>query len=174
MMKKLTVAIIVIAVASLSVAGCAAPTSTPSPSPSEATTQHNASLEAYMAELQKVAAENFTVNAWTVSWINDTAANLEYSAQNKTTNATVNTTSEVMYFTSTDVATDYLNSLNKTNYSIPGTVYLSGDAYQRATGHAPAVYAAYQRTTGDPLHNLVIDTIEQYDNIVWVGTSMLV
>ncbi|MGZ4903037.1 MAG: hypothetical protein ACXV45_08715 [Halobacteriota archaeon] len=182
MMRKIIVAIVVIAIASLSVAGCTSPMSTPSPSPSQATstaqaqqnTSHNPTLARYITALEQVARENFTVNAWNVSWNNSTAVEYQYTAQNKTTNATVNQKVEVMYFTSTDDATSYFASLNKTGYALVRTVYPSDGAYVRATGSVPTIYYAYQRATGELLQGITVDRIAQLDNIVWVSTSTLV
>ncbi len=179
-MRKFIVAIIVITIACLSIAGCAAPTTTPSPSPATGTAQaqqntsHNPTLERYLTALEQTTRENYTVKAWQVNWINSTAANLQYTAQNKTTNATVDQNVEVTYFTTTDDATSYFNSLNRTGYALVRTVYPSNGAYVRATGSVPAVYYAYQRATGELLSGITVDRIAQLDNIVWVSTSTLV
>jgi hypothetical protein len=181
-MRKLIVAVMVIAIACLSVAGCTSPTSSPSPSPSQATstaqaqqnTSHNPTLERYLTALEQVERENFTVKAWNVSWNNSTAVAYQETAQNKTTNATVSQKVEVLYFISTDEATSYFNSLNKTGYALVRTVYPSNGAYVRATGSAPTLYYAYQRATGEPLRDLTVDRIAQLDNILWISTATFV
>ncbi len=180
-MRKFIVAIIVITIACLSIAGCAAPTTTPSPSPATGTAQaqqntsHNPTLERYLTALEQTTRENYPVKAWQVNWINSTAANLQYTAQNTTTNATVDQNVEVTYFTTTDDATSYFNSLNRTDYALARTVYPPDGAYVRATGSVPTVYYAYQRAnTGELLSGITVYRIAQLDNIVWEQTSTLV
>lgn len=175
MLKKATVAVILITIVALAIAGCTSSTNNPSPSTSQATTLHDAALENYLNALQQTEQQNYTIKAWNVSWKNSTTADLEFTAQKQTTlsNTSIETTVELIHFASPDAATDYINSLNKTGYSLASTVYEQGGAYERARGHAPSVFKEYQRNNGESFFSVSVDKIAQYDDIVWVSTSKL-
>ncbi|MGZ4947208.1 MAG: hypothetical protein ACXV5N_12635 [Halobacteriota archaeon] len=171
MIKKL-IALIVLITLTLGVAGCTSPSNTGSPSSSE-TAQHNASLERLISTYQQVLQENYTVKAYEVTWKNSTTADIDYSVQNKTTNTTTAGTEEFIMFTSTDAATGYVNS-QKTGYTLASTVFTPGGAYQRANGHAPAIYKYYAKHTGESLLNLTTYEIYQFDNVVIIGNAKLI
>ncbi len=174
MLKKATVAVILIIIVALAIAGCTIPTNNPSPSASQATL-HDVALENYLTALQQIEQQNYTIKAWNVSWKNSTTADLEFTAQNQTTvsNATIYTKVELIHFASPDAATDYVNSLNKTGYSLENTTYQQGGAYERARGHAPSIFKEYQTNSGESFFRVSVDKIAQYDDIVVVSTSKL-
>lgn len=173
MLKKATVAVILITIVALAIAGCTSSTN-PSPSASQAPL-HDVALENYLTALQQLEQQNYTIKAWNVSWKNSTTADLEFTAQNQTisSNVTINTKVELIHFASPDAATDYVNSLNKTGYSLENTTYQQGGAYERARGHTPSIFKEYQTNSGESFFSVSVDKIAQYDDIVVVSTSKL-
>ena len=124
------IAVLFVVGASVLVAGCSPsdfnPTSTPSAMPSTAT--HNATLEKYLADNKNVsyADKNLSYKAWEVTWINSTSARLEDTWLNKSLNATYNEVATYTIFPTTQDATNYLNTLNKTAYSLASGFILEG------------------------------------------------
>jgi len=110
---------------------------------------------------------------WDVAWINSTSVRLENTALNKSTNTTVNRVETIIVFPTTQDATNYLNALNKTAYSLASTQYISGGAYQKAIGHAPQIYKDYVWNEGNPFNisEYKNHDISQLDNIVFITTS---
>ncbi len=175
MPKKATVSVILITIVALATTGCMSPTNNPSASTSQATALHDAALENYLNALQQIEQQSYTIKAWNVSWKNSTAAELEFTAQKQTplSNTSINTTVELIHFASPDAATDYINSLNKTDYSLASTVYEQGGAYEHARGHAPSVVKEYEKSNGESFFSVSVDKIAQYDDIVLVSTSTI-
>ncbi len=174
MKKKLTVAVIAIVTASLWVCGCTSPLGSPSASPSasEATTQHNATLDSYLNFYKQNITANSTITAWEVTWKNNTAATVEYSYINKTTNASnvsITGTEDFTIFTSTGAATAYFNSINKTGYSLYSTMYERGGAYESYFGHPPSVFKDYRKTYDQSMDSATRSDIGQLDNIVVIA-----
>ena len=172
-MKKIailgTIALVICAIA---VAGCTSSTS--SNQATSATTQPNAFLEQYLSAYKNglYSDSNQTVQAWELNWINSTSARVQCTVLNKTTNAIVNADETFMVFPTTQDATNYVNAMNLTAYSLAKTVY-TGGAYQIATGHAPQVYKVYQYNEGNALDISAyqLHEIQQADNIVFVATA---
>ncbi len=175
MLRNATTVIICTTVAAIVIAGCTSPLTNPSPSASKATSLHDAALENYLSALQQVEQQNYTIKAWNVSWTNSTTAELEFIAQKQTevSNTSIYTKVELIHFASPDAATDYINSINKTDYSLSSTAYAQGGAYDRARGHAPSIFKEYQRSSDEAFFSVSVDKIAQYDDIVWVSTSRL-
>ncbi len=174
MRLKAAIAVICIVLTALAAGGCTSPLTKPSPSASP-TTLHDAALENYLNALQQVEQQNYTIKAWNVSWKNDTTAELAFIAQKQTSlsNTSISTKVELIHFASPDAATEYINSLNKTGYSLSSTVYQQGGAYDKARGHAPTVFKEYQRNSDEAFFSVSVDKIAQYDDIVWISTSTL-
>ena len=139
---------------------------------SEAT--HNTTLENYLAGAKNVsyADKNLTYKAWEVMWTNSTSVRLEDTFQNKSTNVTFNEVATYTIFPATQAATDYVNAMNKTTYSLASTVNSTATGYQKVTGHLPVVYKAYQWNEGNPLNisEYKAHFIAQFDNLVKIAT----
>jgi hypothetical protein len=77
-----------------------------------------------------------------------------------------------MIFPTTQDATNYLNAMNKTEYSLASTQYgdsPGGLAYLNVTGHAPQIFKAYQQNVAYSEAKEIL----QADNIVYLGTNKL-
>jgi hypothetical protein len=168
------IAVLLLVVASLLVSGCITNPTTPSATPS--TAAHDAFLENYLAGLKNIsyADKNYTEKAWEVTWINSTAARLEETYLNKSTNTTVNLASTYLIFPTTQDATNYINAMNKTAYSLANTVYSTTRlGYQTITGHAPQTYKYYEWNEGNPFNisEYKQHGIQQFDNMVKISTA---
>jgi hypothetical protein len=169
LIRKLIAIIVLVMVASLSIAGCITNNSNQTPSAtSSAAIQHDAFLETYLAAYKNViyASNSTHVKAWELDWINSTSARLQLTELNKSTNATLAWDAIFKVFPTTQDATNYVNTMNLTAYSLASTEYPSGGAYQNVTGHAPQIYKAYVSNEINRVH-----WIEQLDNIVCVYTT---
>ncbi len=112
-------------------------TSTPSTAES-----HDAFLEKFVYRLHQYTQRNYNLKAWDENWLNSTTVRLLYTVNLKFTNTVVNQNATIMHFKSTDDATAYFNSLNKTGYTLDENIY-HGGIYQDVTGHAPIPYIKY-------------------------------
>jgi hypothetical protein len=183
-LKSITaIAVLLLVVASLLVAGCTTSTTsntnqTPSATPSTAT--HDAFLENFTAAFKNrvYSDKNYSIKAWELTWINSTSARLEMTMKGNTTTSANNTLNMIMTFTAfptSQDATDHLNTMNKTAYSLTSSQCSnssSGGAYQDATGHAPQICKDYERSEGNP--NSVSEYKEyhiyQIDNLIMEAT----
>jgi hypothetical protein len=163
-------------VASLSIAGCTSSTNssqTPSATTSAAT-KHDAFLETYLAAYRNTTyASNSThITAWELDWINGTIAR-QHTVLNKSTNLTRAYDETVMVFPTSQDATNYVNAMNLTAYSLASTEYSSGGAYQNVTGHAPQIYKEYHYNEGNSLDISAyrLHDISQLDNLVSITTG---
>lgn len=172
------ITVLFLVVASLLVSGCTTSTTssanlTPSTTPS--TTTHDAFLENYLAEYKNQTDMNLSVKAWELTWLDSTSARLELTTLNKTTNVTVNAVQTFIVFPMTLDATNYLNAMNKTAFSLTSTGYERGsrETYLKALDHAPQVYKEYVDSEGSPLNlsEYKLHRIEQADNLVIVTTQ---
>ena len=183
-MKKLkpitAIAVLLLVAASLLVSGCTTSnTSTTNQTPSASATSsiaaHNATLENYLATYKNgtYSDKNATVKAYEVTWINSTSARVEQTVLNKTRNVTANVVTTLIIFPTTQAATNYINAMPKTNYSLASTQYPSGGAYQIATGHAPTVYKSYEWNEGNPFNisEYKQHAIQQLDYLVATSTG---
>jgi hypothetical protein len=163
-MKPSTLAVCVTIIAALIIGTCGC-TSSSNTTTSSAATQYNAFLENYLAAYKnEIYSSSTQVQAWEVDWINSTSARVQYTI--KTPNATVNSDETLTVFPTTQDATNYVNAMNLTAYSLAKTVY-SGGAYQNATGHAPQLYKQYQNN----ISFYDVQFITQLDNLVSVQTG---
>ena len=178
--KSITVlAVLLLVVASLVVSGCTTSTTSninQTPNANESSpTAHNATLENYLATYKNgtYSDKNATVKAYEVTWINSTSARVEQTVLNKTRNVTVNVVTTLIIFPTTQAATNYINAMPKTNYSLASTQYPSGGAYQIATGHAPTVYKSYEWNEGNPFNisEYRQHEIQQLDYLVATSTG---
>jgi hypothetical protein len=175
-LKPITPIIVLsLVVASLLVAGCFSTPSDTHQTPSASAATHDAFLENYMAGLKNVsyADKNYTYKAWDVTWINSTAVRLEETYLNKSTNTTANLVATYLIFPTTQDATNYVNAMNKTAYSLANTVYsTTGGGYQQITGHAPQTFKYYEWNEGNPFNisEYKQHGIQQFDNIVKTST----
>ncbi len=179
MIRKLLAIIVLVMVASLSVAGCTTTnntTQTSSAAP-KAATQHDAFLEKYLTTYQNLRYSNSSLDfkAWELTWINSTSARLQETVLAKTTNRTVSYDETFILFPTTLDATNYLNAMNTTAYSLASTEYTGGGAYQGATGHAPQIYKQYVWNEGNPsnISEYEFHMIEQIDTMVAVTTAKI-
>jgi hypothetical protein len=175
MQSKPIAAIIVLSlvVASLLIAGCTTSTTNQSPTPRTAT--HDAFLENYLAVANNTthSDKNQTVKSWEITWINSTSARVELATLNKSENRTWGGETTYIVFPTTQDATNYLNAMNKTSYSLASTEYPSGGNYQKATGHAPQIYKKYDWNEGNLLNisGYKYHQIEQVDNLIAISTT---
>jgi len=178
-LKPITALIVLLlVVASLLVAGCSTTSNTnqtPSASATPSTATHNATLERFLTEYKNrsnILQNDRTFKAWEVTWINSTSARIEYAWQNKTQNNSYSAVDTFTIFPTTQDATQYLNSMNMTVYSLASTQYTFG-AYQIVTGHAPQVYKQYVWNEGNSLDISAFTRHEiiQYGDIVEIYTA---
>ena len=89
----------------------------------------------------------------------------------------MNAVSTYIIFPTTQEATQYLNAMTKTNYSLASTIYTGGTtgAYYNVTGHAPTVYKDYSWNEGNPLNisEYKLHDIQQFDNIIAISTGKI-
>ena len=184
-LQVVSILAIISLIAAVFVAGCTSPTSNTSPTPSGAAGQR-AFLEKYLTAYQDVSKQNATVNAWKVTWVNNSVANLRFilgnTGQNSSegTNANVSTNASIMHFASAQDATSYVNSLNKTGYDLSSTSYDASNAtdvasaYAQAVGHAPTIDKVYEGGgTNESVSSAQYRTIEQVDDLVAIYTITL-
>jgi hypothetical protein len=158
-LKPITAIIVLsLVVASLLVAGCTTSTTnqTPTASTTPSTATHDAFLDKFLGafKTRSEADKNFSTKAWEVTWSSSTSARLEWTVETtSSTNHTANTVMQVTKFSTSQDATNYLNAMNKTDYSLASNICSggsSGGAYQDVTGHAPQICKDYKRSEGDP------------------------
>ena len=183
-MTKTTVKMVlilgVLAVLIVSVAGCTSSSNssqTPS-STTSATTQRNTFLENFLAAYKNetyYSDNNTHVQAWELDWINSTSARVQLTELNKTANLTINVDETLTVFPTTPDATNYVNAMNLTAYSLASTEYTGGGDYVNVTGHAPQVYKGYQYVEGSSLNisEYKLHEIRQLDNLVVVQTGKI-
>jgi hypothetical protein len=119
-----------IVVASFLVAGCTTSTTSNTNqtlSATSSTATHDAFLEKYLAEYKNGydSDKSLTIKAWDLTWINSTSARVEWTTFNKTTNVTLNHVGTLILFPTSQDATNYLNAMNRTSYSLASTTYPS-------------------------------------------------
>lgn len=172
-----TMTVLLVVVASLLVSGCRTTTNNTN-QPSATTAAHDAFLERYIAAYKSNrTADNVSqLKAWEVTWINSTSARVQYSALDKSTNQTGALDETFIVFPSSQDATNYLNTMNLTAYSLASTQYPAGGAYEVATGHGPQTYKEYIWNEGNPLNisEYKVHGIHQLDNIIAITTEKIV
>ncbi|MFZ0925523.1 MAG: hypothetical protein WCE82_00105 [Halobacteriota archaeon] len=182
MTKKLLALILLIVIASLSIAGCTTSTNNTTQAPSatssatNATTQHNALLEKYITAYKTEQYSNSSqrITAWELVWSNSTSAHVVWTAVIRQTNRTETVTLDRTFivFPTTQDATNYVDTLNLTAYTLVSTNPQDAAVYQNVTGHAPQIYKEYVWTEGSLLNISLyrVHRIEQADNIVGAET----
>lgn len=183
MKKKLLALIVLVVIASLSIAGCTTGTNntttqTPSATSSttSAATQHNAVLEKYITAYKTEQYSNSSqrITAWELVWSNSTSAHVVWTAVIRQTNRTETVTLDRAFivFPTTQDATNYVDALNLTAYTLVSTNPQDAAVYQNVTGHAPQIYKEYVWTEGSLLNISLyrVHRIEQADNIVGAET----
>ena len=171
------ITVLLLVVASLFVAGCTTNPTNQTTSTTPSTAKHNALLEKYLAAYKNSTSsdKNLNFTAWEVAWINSSSARIQETSTNMTTNATWSYDHTVIVFPTSQDATNYINAMNLTNYSLSSTVYpSSGGAYRNVTGHAPMVYKYYEWHEGN-LFNISEfrdHNISQLDNIIIIDTGI--
>jgi outer membrane murein-binding lipoprotein Lpp len=177
------ITVLSLVVASLLVAGCTTSTTSNTNQTSSATSStatHDALLEKLLAEYKNQEDKNssLSMKAWEVEWINSTSARLQETAVVKPSNTTISYDITYMVFPTSQDATQYLNAMNKTAYSLATTLYRDSPtalAYQNATGHAPQIFKKYQWNERNSLNisEFKLHEILQADNIVVVDTAKI-
>jgi len=176
MQFKAITAIIVLflVVASLSLAGCINTTNKNNQTPTAAT-QHDAFLEKFLTAVHYTLYLNssLSMKAWQLTWINSTSARLQSTATDKTTNLTWARDGTYVIFPTTQDATNYLNAMNLTAYSLASTRYGSEGPYIDVAGHPPQIFISYTSYEGNPsnISEYKYYQIAQSDNIVLVETA---
>ena len=175
-LKPITaIAVLFLVLASLLVSGCITNNTNQTPSATPSTATHDAFLEKYLAAFKNNFTSRGSLNfkVWELTWTNSTSARLQYTYLNTTTNVTWSYDDTLMVFPTSQDATNYLNSMNKTAYSLASTKYTSGGAYQNVTGHVPEIYKYYAWNEGNPFNisEYKGHGIEQLDNIIWISTG---
>ena len=101
------------------------------------------------------------------------SAKLLFTYQNQSTNITWASDATWIVFPTTQDATNYLNAMNKTNYSLASTQYVTGGAYYNVTGHDPQIYKRYAWNEGNPLDISAYrgHIITQLDNLISIDTA---
>ncbi len=185
MIKQWLAIISLVMIALLSVAGCRSPTTNTGTSPSPSS---SAPLDSQLAQYMEVFNQTFkeshptNFTAYRVMWNNSTAVQIQdaftyHPPNSNTTNMTYNETATIIKFSSVDDASKYVNS-HTSGYRLTSATYHQNGSYQRVTGHAPTVYAAYDTGTGvagpsryDAGSELAESGryIHQLDEYVWVG-----
>jgi len=182
-LKPITAIVVLsLVVASLLVAGCTtSTTSNTSPTPTPSTITHDAFLEKFVTAFKAswYADKNYSTDAWEVTWINGTSARVELTAKPNTT-ATTQKANFVMTFTAfptTQEATNHLNAMNKTGYSLESSKCgnaTSGApaAYRNVTGQAPQTCKDYERSEGASSSlDYRMYYIDQFDNLIMEATG---
>jgi hypothetical protein len=156
----------------LSVAGCSTNTNSPSVSPSTEP-GHDVVLNAMVQAIHDTRfSGNVTLVDWKVTWPNDTTAIFNSSVKGE--NSTLVRNGTLMRLPSNDDATEFVGDYNITGFSLISANSTAGGAYEKAyenaTGHPPAVFRFYQKSTTTAAGPGVIDII-QLDNYVEVISS---
>ena len=181
-MRSIKIAVLLLVVAALLVAGCTTSTTnttnqTPRASATPSTSTHDAFLEKMLAEAETNthSSKDMELKAWELTWINDTSARVQYTALNKSINTTYAADVTYIVFPTSQDATQYLNAMNKTEYSLASSIYPSVGAYKNATGHAPKIYKQYEWSEGSilDLSQYKLHQITQADNIIQISTAKI-
>jgi hypothetical protein len=79
-------------------------------------------------------------------------------------------------FPASQDATNYLNTMNLTAYSLASTQYPAGGAYEVVTGHGPQTYKEYIWNEGSPFNisEYTLHEIVQLNNIIVTITGKIV
>jgi hypothetical protein len=96
---------------------------------------------------------------------------------NKTGNETATMTINDTYtlFPTTQDATQYLDAMNKTGYTITsGSGNYSQGTYKTVTSSAPAVFKAYVRFGEIQNNSMPVDRITQQDKLIEILTGTIV
>jgi thiol-disulfide isomerase/thioredoxin len=140
-----------------------------------AATQHDAFLEKLLAAVKNNAYSNSnaSVKAWELTWINSTSARLQATERDKPSNYTWNHDITYVVFPTSQDATNYLNAMNKTAYSLYSTETPNGTVYQNVTGYAPQIYKQYTWNEGNPsnISEFKGHVITQINNVLVVDTA---
>jgi hypothetical protein len=189
-LKPITaIAVLLLVVASLLVAGCTTSTTSntnQTPSATSSTATHDAFLVKFIDAFKNrvYSDKNYSIKAWDLTWINGTSARVELTMQGNTTttaNYTANMVITCTAFPTSQDATNHLNTMNKTGYSLVtsqcsnSSSSASGGAYQDASGHAPQICKDYERSEGNSssISEYREYHIYQLDNLIIEATLKL-
>lgn len=176
MIKKLVV-VMALALVVCTFAGCTTSTTNQtgtSNATSTAATTHDALFEKFLTALKTNHSQvrDEQTKSWEVTWINTTSARVVWTEQHNNTNQTRTIVQTVIMFPTSQDATNYVNALNKTAYSLNNTIYSTYGAYLNVTGRAPQTYKVWQWEEGNPnnITNYTKHTIELCDNFTTQAT----
>jgi hypothetical protein len=173
-LKPITaIVVLLLVVVSLLVSGCSTNTNNQTPSVAPSTATHDAFLEQILAAYKDTQYSNSSrqIKAYELDWINSTSTRLQNTFLTKPSIYSNITTANDLTFTvfpTSQDATQYLNAMNKTAYSLASTLYIDfpgGLAYKNVTCHSPSIFKSYQWNVDATAHQ-----ITQVENIVYVGT----
>jgi hypothetical protein len=181
-LKPITViAVLLLLVASLSVTGCISNTTNQTPSPSvtlstvktSGATHRDAFLEKYLTQYTNIALSNssYSIKSWEITWINNTSVRLKWTGLDKSTNQTARWDETLIVFPTSKDATNYLNAMNKTAYSLASEELII-QAYRKAAGHTPKIdkFIVYSEGSPSEVSAYRIHGVKQLDNLIITST----
>jgi hypothetical protein len=139
---------------------------------------HNATLERFVniTKQSEYGNKSKEVVAWLVTWNNDSSVTILETVKNRTDNSSASSNSTLISFPSTEDATNYMNGLDKSDFSLISTSYKTSDAptLTNVTEHVPSVYTEYVKTEGS-IFDLTFKAtmLMQYDNIIGIVSAKL-
>ena len=130
---------------------------------------HDATVEKFVSETHNELLKNYSLQAWDVKWLNSTMVNMTFSVKINapSTVVTLDQSKIIVRFKSTDDATAYLNSLNRTGYEQSNDAY-PGGFYDKVVGHNPTIFKMYQKQSDSKIYSLA----QLDDTIVFAETSV--
>lgn len=170
-----TIILLSLVAASLMISGCTNNTNTTNTA-TTSPSAHDALLEKYVNVTQTGEYSNKSreVVAWLVTWNNDTSVTILHTVRFRNDNSSVSYNITLIKFQSTQDATNYLKSLDKSGYSLISTSFKTSDVpnLRYITGHDPSVYVEYQKTEGSVFDLTYKGTwLTQYDNIIYIQSG---
>ncbi len=141
-----------------------------SPSSSDTVISHDATVEKFVNETHNELVKNFSLQAWDVKWVNSTMVNMTYRVKINaaSTVVTVDQSKIIVRLKSTDEATAYLNSLDRTGYEQSNEAYPGGGFYDKVVGHNPTIFRMYQKQSDSKVYSLA----QLDDTILFAETSV--
>ncbi len=160
------------------VSGCASPSSSKNACNQNVTSTAatvNQTLKTMVEKTHDMLAENSTMKAWNVTWIDANTVRVDYAREyyNTSENFTlhVNGNITIKRFNTVNDATDYLKS-QVSGYKLDSTTPANDSAYIRATGHKPSTYERWMKINEYSNDHYDISAISQSDNFILSGNDV--
>jgi archaellin len=143
---------------------------TSSLSSSDKMISHDTTVEKFVNETHNELVKNYSLQAWDVKWLNSTMVNMTYSVKINapSTVVTLDQSKIIVRLKSTDEATAYLSSLNRTGYKQINEAYPGGGFYDKVVGHNPTIFRMYQKQSDSKLYSLA-----QLDDTILFAETMV-